>query len=450
MAVLVRDKNFYKTLFMLAIPIVLQNMVTFGIGFVDNLMVGTLGEYAISGVFMGNQIQMILQILIIGVASSMQILSVQYWGKRDTHSIKTIVAICFRITMAVTILFWLSSMLFPEMVIGLFTNDQLVIAEGVEYLRYFGFSFVFFGISQLLIAAMRSVESVRIGLYVSILSLVSHAVLNWLLIYGNLGFPALGVRGAGISNLVSRIFEAAVMVYFTLAVDKKLKMRVRDTLLRDPIMLKDFLRYGAPIIAGQIVWAINRFASGAIIGRINAEAIAAYSITTMMHNMIFIFALGISAGVGIITGKTVGAGEYEKMKLYAKTVQLMLLGIGILSGLAIFLLKDPLLMMYNITPETMVVGRQFMTVLAVTMVGTCYQGAGLGGLVKAGGDTRFVFINDTIFVFLLVIPSALLALFVFHAPAWIIFSCLKSDEVAKCAVAVVKINRFNWMRNLTR
>jgi Na+-driven multidrug efflux pump len=106
--------------------------------------------------------------------------------------------------------------------------------------------------------------------------------------------------------------------------------------------------------------------------------------------------------------------------------------------------------MYNISPETMVVGRQFMTVLAITMVGTCYQGTGLGGLVKAGGDTRFVFINDTIFIFLTVIPSTLLALFFFHAPAWVVFSCLKSDEITKCAVAVVKINRFNWMKNLTR
>ena len=450
MAIIVREKSFYKSLFILAVPIILQNLVTFGVGFVDNLMVGTLGEYAIAGVFMGNQIQMILQILIIGIASSMQILSIQYWGKRDTNCIKTIVAICFRITLGITGLFWLLSMLFPEMVLGLFTSDHLVIAEGVEYLRFFSYSFVFFGLSQLLIAAMRSVESVKIGLYVSVLALVTHTILNWLLIYGNLGFPALGVRGAGISNLVSRIFETVVMLYFVLKIDTKLRLRIRDFLLRDADMLKDYIRYGSPIIAGQIVWAINRFASGAIIGRINPEAIAAASIATMLHNMVFIFALGVAAGVGIITGKTVGAGEYEKMKLYAKTVQLMLLGIGILSGLAIFLLKDPLLLMYNITPETMVIGRQFMTVLAITMVGTCYQGTGLGGLVKAGGDTRFVFINDTIFIFLTVIPSALLALLVFQAPAWVVFACLKSDEVTKCAVAVVKINRFNWMKNLTR
>jgi Na+-driven multidrug efflux pump len=222
MALIVRDKSFYKTLFVLAIPIVLQNLVTFSVGFIDNLMVGKLGEYAISGVFMGNQIQMILQILIIGIASSMQILSVQYWGKRDTQNIKTIVAISFRITLTISGLFWLSTMLFPAQVVGFFTSDPLVITQGMEFLRYVCFSYVFFGISQLLIASMRSVEAVKIGLYVSILALLTHFVLNWLLIYGNLGMPALGVRGAGISTLVSRILEAAVMACYVLIVDKKL------------------------------------------------------------------------------------------------------------------------------------------------------------------------------------------------------------------------------------
>lgn len=450
MTLIVREKNFYKTLFSLAMPIIMQNMLTFSVGFVDNLMVGKLGDYSISGVYMGNQVQMILQILITGVAVAMQILSIQYWGKSDIPSIKAIIAIGFKITAAITGLFWLSSMFFPARVLGLFTSDQMVIREGTGFLGYLCFSFIFFGISQLLIAAMRSVEVVKIGMYVSVLALLSHIILNWLLIYGNLGFPAMGVRGAGLSVLISRILEAGVMVYYVVFIDKKLHMRLRDFLLKDRGMFKDFFRYGSPIIAGQIVWAINRFANGAILGRLETEAMAAASIANMMQGMAFVFAMGVSAGVGIITGKTVGAGEYEKMKLYAKTVQLMFLGIGIITGLAVFLLKDPLLLMYNISEATMVTGRQFMTVLAITIVGTCYQGTCLGGLVKAGGDTSFVFINDTIFVFLVVIPSSLLALLVFQAPAWVVFACLKSDEVLKCAVAVVKINRFNWMKNLTR
>ncbi len=450
MTIFVRDKSFYKMLLVLAVPIILQNLVTFSVGFIDNLMVGALGETAISGVYLGNQVQMILQILMIGIAMALQVLSMQYWGKRDTDSIKHIVAIGFRMTIVVSGAFWLVSLLFPDRVLGLFTSNAAVMAEGRDFLQFLCWSFVFFGISQHLIATMRSVEQVKIGMYISVLALVLHFILNWLLIYGNLGLPALGVRGAGISILVSRFFEAGFAAVYVLFIDRRIKLRLRDLLIRDRDMFKDFFRYGSPIIAGQVVWAVNRFVNGAIIGRFDAGAIAAASITNMMQGIVFIFAMGVSAGVGIITGKTVGAGEYDKMKLYAKTIQVIFLGIGILSALLILVMMDPLLQMYNITADTKVFGRQFMSVLAVTVIGTCYQGTLLGGLVKSGGDTSFVFINDTIFVFLVVIPSSLLALLVFQAPPWVVFACLKSDEVLKCIVAVIKINRFNWMKNLTR
>ena len=177
---------------------------------------------------------------------------------------------------------------------------------------------------------------------------------------------------------------------------------------------------------------------------------AAVSITNMLYRLLFLWTLGVSAAVGIITGMTIGKGEYEKMKLYAKTVQLMFLGAGLISSLMIILLMNPFLGLYRISGDTLILGRQFMTVLAVTIIGTCYQGTSLGGLVKAGGDTSFVFKNDTIFIFGLVLPSALIAMNVFHAPAWVVFACLKSDEVLKCIVAVIKINRFKWMKNLTR
>jgi putative MATE family efflux protein len=435
---------------MLSIPIVMQNLITFGIGFADNLMVGTLREYAISGVYMGNQIQTILQMFIMGITGAMQVLSVQYWGKRKTNSIKIITAIAFRFTLIVTVFLWLAVMLFPAKVLSLFTTDNLVIVEGMKFLKYVCFSYVFFGISQLLVAAMRSVLTVRVGLYVSILTLVTDVFLNWILIFGHFGMPALGVEGTGIATLISRIIECGVMVIYVVAVDKKLHLRFKDMLLRDSVLLRDYVKYGFPVIAGQIVWAINNIVRSAIIGRLSAETIAAMSITGTLNNFVSIFAFGLSSAVGIITGKTVGAGEFEKMKLYAKTIQIIFLVIGLLSGLFIYFLRDPFLMLYNINDETLAVGRKFMIVLAITMIGTCYQGTCLGGLVKSGGDTSFVFINDTIFVFLTVIPSGLIAMYFFHASAWVIFACLKSDEITKCFVAVIKINRFYWMKNLTR
>ncbi len=450
MAIIVRDRGFYRTLWALSVPIVLQNLITFGVGFSDNVMVGGLGANAIAGVFMGNQVQTLLQMFMLGIAGAMQILTAQYWGRRDTGRIRSIVAIAFRITLGITVVLGLATAVFPAWILGLFTNDPLVVAQGVQFLKYMAFSYVFFGVSQLLVSAMRSVESVKIGMYVSIGTFVVNLFLNWVFIYGALGAPAMGVAGCALSTLVARIVEAGAMVLYVGLGDRKLRMRFHDLLRFDALLRNDYFRFGLPVIAGQIVWAINNLASSAILGRLGAEAIAATSITNMLYVLVSIVIMGLSAGVGILTGKTVGAGEFEKMKLYAKTIQVMFLVIGLCAGAVVLLLRSPFLQIYNIDAATRAVSLQFMAVLAVTIVGTSYQGMCLGGLVRAGGDTSFVFLNDTVFVFLTVLPSALLAAFVFHTQPWVVFACLKSDQITKMAVAVVKINRFKWMKNLTR
>ena len=226
-------------------------------------------------------------------------------------------------------------------------------------------------------------------------------------------------------------------------------MKFSDLLKTDRQLLKDFIRYGLPVIGGQVVWSANMMANSMILGRYSAGVIAATSITGMLHNLIYVWMNGLSSAVGILTGKTVGAGQYEKMKEYAKTVQVIFLIVGLLSGAAVFLARDGFISLYNASPEAQEYSRQFINVISVTIIGTCYQAACLFGLVKSGGDISFVFKNDTIFVFGVVIPSALIAMWL-GAPPWVVFACLKCDQILKCFVAVVKINRFNWMKNLSR
>ena len=185
-----------------------------------------------------------------------------------------------------------------------------------------------------------------------------------------------------------------------------------------------------------------------ILGRFDAGVIAATSIAGMLHNMMYIAMNGFSSAVGIITGKTVGAGRIDKIREYSRTTQVIFLGIGLLSGIAVFLLRDPFISLYNASPAAIEYSRQFINVISITIIGTCYQAACLFGLVKSGGDIAFVFKNDTIFVFLVVLPSAIIASYL-GAPPLVVFACLKSDQILKCFVAVVKINRYNWMKNLT-
>lgn len=448
--ILTRDKRFYKTLFLLAVPIALQNLVTFSVGLLDNVMIGALGDTAISGVYMGNQIQTLLQIFSGGIEGAILVLAAQYWGKRDTESIKKIVSIGLRLTVAFGAIVTAVCATAPRWVISIFTGQSQIIESGAGYLGTVAFSYVFFCLTQALIASMRSVEAPRIGLYVSIVSLFINGLLNYVLIFGRLGAPALGVRGAAIATLAARIAESAIMTVYVFILDKRLALRVRDIFRTDKTLLRDFLRFGAPIIAGQLVWAANILSTSAIMGRQGSEGVvAALSVANTLHNLAYVVMNGMSGAVGIITGKTIGRGEEKLMREYAKTAQMLFLALGLLTGGTLRLLRDPYISVYSISPAAREQAKALINVISVTMIGTCYQAACLFGLVRSGGDISFVLKNDCFFVFLVVLPSALIAT-ALSAPPWVVFACLKCDQILKCLVAAAKINRFNWMKNLTR
>ncbi|MBO5656638.1 MAG: MATE family efflux transporter [Agathobacter sp.] len=450
MRIFTRDKEFYKTLVILAIPIALQNFIAYAVNFIDNLMVGQLEEYVISGVYMGNQIHTLLQFAIAGVTGALTILGTQYWGKKDKESICRLTGVATRIALLFGVIITAISYIIPNELMWLFTEDTLVIREAVTYLRVVCWSYIFFCISQVLIASMQCVEKVRVGLYLSIVTLFTNVSLNYVLIFGKLGLPAMGIRGAALATVISRVIEAAVMLVYVLAVDKKLSLNFGHFFQKGGVLLRDMLRYGAPVFGGQIVWAINNLAQGSIVGHLSVEAISSISIAGNLNMLLFMIVIGFGVALGIITGKTVGAGKYEKMKEYAITSQVLFVLVGVFLGAVLFLLRKPYLSLYELSPETIEVANQFIIVLAVALVGRCYQATTLSGLVKAGGDTGFVFKMDIIFVFLIVLPSAIIAQTVFHAPAWVVYLCLQSDQIIKCFVALVKINRFNWMKNLTR
>ncbi len=438
-----------RAMLTLAVPISLQNLITFAVSFADNLMIGSLGDTAISAVYMGTQVQTFLQMAINGITTAMLVLVAQYWGKQDTGRIRQAASIALRVALAVGAIATVLGIFFPRQVLSLLTPEETVAAAAVPYLQITGASFLFFAISQVLIAMLRGVENARVGMYVSFGSLAINVVLNWVLIFGHLGFPAMGIQGAAVATLISRIFEAAAALFYALRIEKRLRWRISDLFRSVGPLARDFIRYGSPVIAGDVVWGVNLFCQSMIVGRLPEEAIAASSIMSMMSNLVYVWATGLCSAVGILTGKLVGAGDMERIKPYARLVQKMFLGVGAASGLLVFAIRGPFISLYDISPVAQDYANQLLILLAVTIVGTCYQMTGLAGLVKAGGDTSFVFKNDTCFVFLVILPSAFLALH-FGAPVWVVMACLKCDQILKCIVAAIKINRFRWMKNLTR
>lgn len=444
-----RDRSFYKQMVLLALPMVLQNLITFSVGLADNLMIGSLGDSAVSGVYLANQIQTVLQVITAGIEGGILLLSSQYWGKRDTESIRRVVSVGVLTAMSLGLLFSIVCTAAPVGVITVFTSEGSTVREGAAYLGILCYSFFFFCITQSLIASMRSVESTRVGMYVSLFSLVTDICLNYILIFGKLGFPALGVRGAAIATLIARVSECIITVIYVRFIDRKLKMRFHHLLHIDRALAKDYFRYGLPVIAGQLVWGCNLAAGSKILGAISEPVITAAGLANTVNNMMYVCMNGFSGAVGILIGKKVGRGDVDDMPEYANAVQLLFTGLGILTGSFFALICDPFISLYDISAAAAEYSRQFIHVLCFTSVGTCYECACLFGLVKSGGDVSFVLKNDAVSIFLVVLPLSVVGLLLGWEP-WIIFLCLKSDQIFKCVVAFFKIRRYNWMKNLTK
>ena len=259
----------------------------------------------------------------------------------------------------------------------------------------------------------------------------------------------MGARGAAVATLIARVIELGIVLIYLFFIDKKLRFKFKELFIGSKQLFQDYLRAGLPIILSNASWGVAMALQTAILGHMQG-ALPANSIASTVYQIISVLAYGAASAACIITGKTVGSGKSELVKGYARTMQIIFLAIGVVTGLALFCLRGPILSLYKITESTYALAYSFLTVLSVTVVGTSYQVAVLTGIVRGGGDTRFVFINDLIFMWLIVLPASAAAAFWLNlSPVWV-YICLKADQILKCAVAFVKVNFGKYIRRLTR
>ncbi|MCL2058066.1 MAG: MATE family efflux transporter [Oscillospiraceae bacterium] len=447
-----RDPAFYKKLALIALPLAGQSVISFGVGLSDNLMVSHLGESSIGGIFVANQIQGILHMLLMGLAAALVILAAQYYGKGDIRSVKIIISFSLYIATGVGLALLLVMTFFGRPVLGLLSTADSVVSEGITYMAWLRWSFIFFALTNVLIAAMRCAGMVNIGIVSAVTVFITNLVFNYVFIFGKLGAPEMGVAGAALATLISRVIEFAVVAFYVLRRDTKIRYRLKDLTLRNKALSLDYIRYGLPVIFGDIFWGLGNTAKAAIIGRLGESVIAANSLVGNLSQLFFIFIYGIASAGSLTVGQAIGKNEYDTAKNYTKTLQIVYPAVGLVSATIMFSARGAVLSLpafRALEPQTMRYCMEFLTILCATMVGTSYQMATLQ-IVRAGGATHFVFVNDLIFVWLVMIPMALVALLVFDAPPWVIFFSIHCDQILKCGVAVVKVNRYRWMKNLTR
>lgn len=446
----VQDRSFYKSFLILTLSLALQNLLTYSVNLADNVMLGAYSETALSGSALGNQIQFLLQMLVVGAGEGAVVMGSQYWGKRNLQPIPHIIGVALRFGGALAAILFLVVFFFPGQVLGLLTNDAAVIAEGVKYLQIICFTYIIFTVTNILVASLRSIGVVKIGYIISFSTLCINICLNSLLIYGNLGFPALGIRGAAIATLVSRCVELVIVIFYLKYREHSLNLTLRKLVFIDTSYIQDYRKVSLPVLMNQAQWGLAQLVQTGILGHLGQAAIAANSIATIVFQIISVVAYGAASASGIVVGRTIGEGGESKLRALVKTLQLIFITIGIITGLLIFIARRPILMMYNISPEAHALALQFMLVLAVTTVGTAYQMACDNGIIRGGGDTAFSMKMNFISMWFIIVPLSAIAAFVLKWPPIAVFFLLKWDQLYKTIPVVIRLRSWKWVRKVTR
>ncbi len=443
-------KDFYRKFFQICSMLVLQNVVTISINLADNMMLGAYSETALSGVAAVNQLQFVYQQILMALGDGAVIVCSQYWGKRQKEPMKRICALAMYAGLLAAGILFIAVSLFPNEAVGLFTTDREIIGEGVIYLNIIRYTYPFFAVTILLLAALRSAETVKIAFWLSLMTFCINCGLNSLLIYGRFGLPELGAAGAAVGTLCARITECIVLIAYVAKKENNLKLRLSDYFHVDRPLAVDYFQITGPILLVQTLWGINTALQTVILGHMTSSAIAANSVASTLFLLIKSAAVGSSAAASVIIGKAIGSGDMEKVRLYSGLMQRIFLVVGGSGGLLLFFIRIPILRFYSLSPDTMRMADQFLIILSVIFVGMSYQMPTNNGIIRGGGNPMFVVKMDLVSIWMIVLPLSFVMAFVVQAPPAAVVCCLNADQIFKCIPGYLMSHYGNWIRKLTR
>ncbi len=451
---IIRDKSFYKMIAGIGIPIACQNLITHATGIADSLMLGRADDTGVllSACTLANNPFFILTLVCFGLASGSAILSAQYWGKQDMRAIRAVVSMVIKVGAAVGLLFGLCVLIFPGQVMRLFSTNPAIIEAGVQYLKIIGFAYLFFAANHTMLCAVRGVGIVKLSVAVNLSGFFINVFLNWVLIFGNLGAPALGIRGAAIATLAARLIEFVIGVTYIFFFDKTLGMRPRHLKLFNGQLARDLARYCAPVVVNETMWSLAISVQSAILGHITYSAgdpVAANSIATIIFQLASVATFGVANAAAVIVGRAIGEGDEREARRKAEA----LIPISVLLGLATFgviMLARPFVLgMYKLPEATLSLSHDMIFVTALSTVFVSISSVTIVGILRGAGDTTFCLVTEMVMLWCVGIPAALVAA-VLHAPVPLVLAFMKMDEALKSVCCLIRLRGKKWLNSVTR
>ncbi len=448
MTVFVRDKFFYKNMLKIAIPVILQSMITMGVNMMDTLMLGSYGEIQLSGSSLANEFINIFQIMCFGLGFGAAVLTAQYWGAQNIKAFKKSVTIMLRICLLVAVAFSVVTYMAPEAIMEIFTNDAAIIEKGSLYFKISAWAYIPTGISLTLTSILRSMREVKLPLIMSIVAFFTNIFFNWVFIFGKLGAPEMQIEGAALGTLISRLVEMAVIGGYFFFVEKRVGYRIKDFFMKCNDQLKLYFQYAIPVLVSDTLLGLGNSMVSIIMGHIGASFVAANAIVSQVVRMSTVFNSGVANASSVLTGNTLGEGETKKAYDQGITFFFISILVGIVAAGIIIAFCPVMLRGFDITAETEMIARQLMFSVAIMVVFQSVQNVLTKGVLRGGGDTKFLMVADILFLWVVSVPLGYLTGLVWDMPAFWVYAALKADWAIKSVWCAFRLFKGKWIKRV--
>ena len=442
------DKKFIKKAIAIAIPITFQLLLNTTLNFIDILMIGSLGETTIAAVGLANKVFFVFSLLLFGICSGSSILTSQYFGKKDIKSIRRVLGISLVIGLIGSIFFVIPGILCPKLVMNIFTPSTNTIAIGASYLAIVAISYPLTAITNVYTAVLRSINEVRLPVVISLVSIFINIVLNYTLIFGHFGAPALGVQGAALGTLIARIIECLSILTIIYIKNGPAAAKIKELIDFNKEFTKKFFITGTPVIINEFMWGLGVTMYSLVYGRMGDGAVAAITITQNVEQIITVMFQGIGSATAVILGNELGANKLEKADIHAKYLIVMQLVLSLVMGVVCFLIKMPLIRLFSVSEFVALDISKCLIVFIIYLPFKMFNLVNIVGVLRSGGDTKAALFLDVTGVWIIGIPLAFLGGIFLGLPIYIVYAMVMFEEVYKFILGIRRYRQKKWLKNI--
>ncbi len=442
------DRNFLLKTASIALPVAFQNMLNLITNLADTLMIGKLGEAPIASVGLGNKVFFVYTLLVFGISSGLGILSSQYYGNNDIKSIRKVLGLGILIALLSSIIFTGATIICPEKLMRIFTNSEETIILGVNYLSFVGISYPFTAISNIYIASMRSMGEVKLPVFTSFITILINVILNYILIFGKLGFPALGVVGAAVATIIARIIEMLLIIFLLRIKKYPIVYDIKGMFTYSGALVLQFFKTSVPVIFNEFLWGLGITLYSVAYGRMGNQAVAAITIATSLQDMLQVGANGIAAATVVILGFELGSGKLKRAKKYAIYFYILTTLLSLLISLITLVIREPFISFYDVSPNVYKDIKLCLLVFAIFFPFKAVAIVNIVGILRSGGDTFVCLLLDLSSVWLIGVPFAFVSALIWKLPIYLVYACVMIEEVYKVIAGYIRYKQYKWIKNL--